>query len=234
MGGLLVVGVYVVFWNLCWLFSRWITKRSKSKKLIKQGFVFILIGALPFYLYLVDRAIYQNACSNAEIFFPETLYEKPEVIFYYESTYKNQMPIASPRNVFDYVAVPNFSTGIYSMTTDEVIANWDKIEIYPHQQERLQGEKREAFLKKLRFGLFHKSWVSEQINTGTHRTYIYDFEQKKEIAAYTTISYSRSVASNPINLLFPWSFNDCSYGGEQLTREQIYSHIILEKTFSLK
>jgi len=235
MVGLLVIAAYAIFWIICLILAVWISKISKKHRFIVGVIVFFTISPAPYYYYLYDKAEYEHACRNAEVIFPEILYEKPEVIFHFSSTHKNKRPLG--RVEFDYVTV--FDKGVhpadpYKVTPEFVKENWNKLNVYKYQQGKLQAKNRNEILNKLRFGVFRDLPQKEYISVGQSRLYIYDFHQNKEIASVETISFYKSVNQNTFNYLVGWKFDSCRYGKEQYTSGDVYGLAILKEIFNLK
>jgi len=259
MIGLLVIAAYAIFWIICLILAVWISKISKKHRFIVGVLVFFTISPAPYYYYLYDKAMYDQACQNAEMFFPETPYEKPEILYIYEYDHQRKPPgYYTDGYIFDYiVSLPSINNRniinnegmveaeqspiigvktIYELTPKIVRQYWDKLEVFDHQKNKLEGNIRSEILKNLRYGFFLDPFTANDSSTNIriNKKYIYDFEKGKEISVVTTITHSRSVDSDTINYLWGWRFRYCLYGEELLERRDVGHKYLLEKTFDLK
>ncbi|MDH5630991.1 MAG: hypothetical protein OEY96_12640, partial [Gammaproteobacteria bacterium] len=178
MVGLLVIAAYAIFWIICLILAVWISKISKKYRLIVGVIVFFTISFAPYYYYLYDKAMYDQACQNAEMFFPETPYEKPEILYIYEHDPQRNPPgYYTGGHIFDYMTtLPDIgnsyvvnSDGIvetikssvvgdfrsrFDVTPEQLERNWKVLEVYPsNEKNKLEGEKRQEVLIKLRYGI---------------------------------------------------------------------------------
>jgi|GEM_PF-3579096 len=226
MAGLLIIIVYLFFWWFCWLIAKSSFEDRDQAVGMKRLAVFLALGAMPYYYYLFEEARYKKACESVAVYFPKEKISVPNALITNSTYYKNT--IGELEGKFDYLISPQRNS---SVSFDKGISQFRDFLVYPYEGRELintEEYKREV-INTSRYGYFqeHKK-ISNNISEYTR--FIFDFEEKKKLSSYSTISYQVELHSIQ-HYLFGFSFKECEYRNSNYGDFKFNTNSLFEMTF---
>jgi len=144
--GLIVLAFF--FWGF-WIFSGWVVRNKASKYyVIKRGILFLAPVWVIVGIQVVEYVLFQQACKEAVVYFPEKKSEAPEILITDDSSYENQGRYFD--GMFKYIVSPHYSNNRpVDLTRNKEQFN-DYI-VYPYKSKPMEGNDKQQILEEIRY-----------------------------------------------------------------------------------
>jgi len=228
MAGILIIGVYCLFWWFCWKFSGLFGQLNSKVKKVRRIAIFLIIAAVPYYINIYESALYKKACDDIEVYFPKKKFDTPQVLVTNSKAYNNS--VGEFDGNFDYLLSP---LGAGEIDLEIGISQFSEYILYPYETRDLPNGKniKQQILNNVRFGFFlEEEKVARYITI--YSTFIYDFKDKKKISSFSSVIYSTGQTHSNIEYyLWPVSIDSCQYQNNKFSNFDFSTLTLFKRTF---